>query len=320
MAKVRTPKELYTKSKELYWNIRHKGKNGQSSKWAYYYCKCILNGKKDVPRKFSQADAKNITGQSVNIKLTKKEYLAKMKKYVAWVEKNKRLPNYITIKDKKVKPVIWNAYVGYLFKVYYETGKLPSTEPIKSKIYSTDKTSKTTTTTNKTSTTKKTYSYLTEGGCKGLGQCTPYNCACNSLQQGFYKNTGIWVSESTIAGWAGTTSDGTDHEGINTAVSQFNRKYKKNVKIEWYNFSSLSWSKIKTMLSKGAVFFHLLYRDRWGHYEPIKSVGDDLKILNSLGDSCGGGTYCGYIETRSKSTQARYISGISQKSVAFLYV
>ena len=112
---------------------------------------------------------------------------------------------------------------------------------------------------------------------------------------------------------------GRGHPGINTAVAMFNKKYGKNIKISWYNFSELSWDKIITMISKGAVFFHLLYRDQWGHYEVIKSVGDELKILNSLGDSCGSGTYCGYIETRSKSTQKRYISGISQKSVAYLY-
>ena len=69
MVTKRTPKELYNKSVELYNNIRKKGKNGQSSKWAYYYCKCILNGKKDVPQKFVQADAKNVTGQSINEKI-----------------------------------------------------------------------------------------------------------------------------------------------------------------------------------------------------------------------------------------------------------
>ena len=165
----------------------------------------------------------------------------------------------------------------------------------------------------------KLHEYLTEHGCSGMGQCTGYYCACNSLQQAFYRLTGIKVSEKTIAGWASTTSDGTGHQGINTAVAMFNKKYSKNVKISWYNFSELSWDKIKTMISKGAVFLHLLYRDQWGHYEVIKTVSDDLKILNSLGDSCGSGTYCGYIETRTKSTQKRYINGISQKSVAYLY-
>ena len=305
MATERTPKELYQKSKELYDNIRKKGKNGQSSKWAYYYCKCILNEKKNVKR-ITQADAKNVTGQSVNITLTKKEYTDKMKKYCKWVEDHQSLPNYITIKDKKVKPKIWNAYVGYLFKVYYETGKLPASRPIKSNIY------------NTSSSSTSLHNYLTNKGCSGMGQCTGYYCACNSLQQSFYRLTGIKVDEKTIAGWAGTTSDGTDHAGINTAVAKFNKKYNKNIKINWYNFSELSWTKISKFIKKGAVFFHLLYRNRWGHYEPIQSVGDSLKILNSLGDSCGSGTYCGYIENRSKREQKSYINGISQKSVAVL--
>lgn len=305
MATKRTPKELYQKSKELYDNIRKKGKNGQSSKWAYYYCKCILNEKKNVKR-VTQADAKNVTGQSVNITLTKKEYTDKMKKYCKWVEDHRSLPNYITIKDKKVKPKIWNAYVGYLFKVYYETGKLPASQPIKSNIY------------NTSSSSTSLHNYLTNKGCSGMGQCTGYYCACNSLQQSFYRLTGIKVDEKTIAGWAGTTSDGTDHAGINTAVAKFNKKYNKNIKINWYNFSELSWTKISEFIKKGAVFFHLLYRNRWGHYEPIQSVGDSLKILNSLGSSCGSGTYCGYIENRSKSEQKSYINGISQKSVAVL--
>lgn len=305
MATERTPKELYQKSKELYDNIRKKGKNGQSSKWAYYYCKCILNKKKNVKR-VTQADAKNVTGQSVNITLTKKEYTDKMKKYCKWVEDHQSLPNYITIKDKKVKPKIWNAYVGYLFKVYYETGKLPASRPIKSNIY------------NTSSSSTSLHNYLTNKGCSGMGQCTGYYCACNSLQQSFYRLTGIKVDEKTIAGWAGTTSDGTDHAGINTAVAKFNKKYNKNIKINWYNFSELSWTKISKFIKKGAVFFHLLYRNRWGHYEPIQSVGDSLKILNSLGNSCGSGTYCGYIENRSKREQKSYINGISQKSVAVL--
>jgi len=305
MATERTPKELYQKSKELYDNIRKKGKNGQSSKWAYYYCKCILNKKKNV-KKVTQADAKNVTGQSVNITLTKKEYTDKMKKYCKWVEDHQSLPNYITIKNKKVKPRIWNAYVGYLFKVYYETGKLPASQPIKSNIY------------NTSSSSTSLHNYLTNKGCAGMGQCTGFYCACNSLQQSFYRLTGIKVEEKTIAGWAGTTSDGTDHAGINTAVAKFNKKYNKNIKINWYNFSELNWTKISEFIKKGAVFFHLLYRNKWGHYEPIQSVGDPLKILNSLGDSCGSGTYCGYIENRSKSEQKSYINGISQKSVAVL--
>ena len=84
---------------------------------------------------------------------------------------------------------------------------------------------------NHTTNNNKLYNYLTNKGCSGMGQCTPYYCACNSLQQAFYRLTGIHVSESTIASVAGTTSSGTGHQGINTAVAWFNRKYGQNIKI-----------------------------------------------------------------------------------------
>lgn len=171
------------------------------------------------------------------------------------------------------------------------------------------------------------HSYLTSKGCSGMGQCTPYYCACNSLQQAFYRLTGIHVSESTIAGVAGTTKSGTGHSGINTAVAWFNKKYGKNVKISWKNFSDLGsndserWSELDSYASSGAVFTHLLYRNQYGHYEPFKSVsGNNVIVLNSLGSKCGSSAYCGYVETRSKSAQKSYMNGISQPSVAVLTI
>ena len=171
----------------------------------------------------------------------------------------------------------------------------------------------------------KLYNYLTNSGCAGMGQCTPYYCACNSLQQAFYRLTGIHVSESTIASAAGTTTSGTGHAGINTAVAWFNRKYGQNIKITWKNFSDLGgsdsarWSKLNEYATKGVVFCHILYRNQWGHYEVLKSVnGNNVTVLNSLGNRCNKAAYCGYIETRSKSNQLSYMRGISQPSVAIL--
>lgn len=180
-------------------------------------------------------------------------------------------------------------------------------------------------TTTQNNSNNKLYNYLTTSGCAGMGQCTPYNCACNSLQQGFYRLTGIHVSESTIASVAGTTTSGTGHQGINTAVAWFNRKYGLNIKITWKNFSDLGgsdsarWSKLNEYASKGAVFCHILYRNQWGHYEVLKSVnGNNVTVLNSLGNRCNKPAYCGYIETRSKPNQLSYMGGISQPSVAIL--
>lgn len=172
-------------------------------------------------------------------------------------------------------------------------------------------------------------SYLNSTGCSGMGQCNGYFCACNSLQQCFYRLTGKLVSESTIASVAGTTTAGTDHEGINTAVSWFNRKYGTNIKITWKNFSDLGnsqaerYAKMQEYINNGALFVHLLYRDQYGHYEVPKSINSSngtITVFNSLGSYCSYPAYCGYLETRSYGTQQSYINGISQKSIAILTI
>ena len=299
------PKELYEKSKELYKNIRTIGKNGQSSKWAYYYCKCILNGKKDVLHKFSQADAQNVTGQSVNIKLTKKEYLAKMKVYCEWVEKHKALPNYVIIKNKKVNPMIWNAYVGYLFKVYYETGKLPADESIKSDIY-------------KKTAAKKKYGHATSPGCDNRGQNNSLNCGPHSMQEVIRNLTGKVIKQSTLAAWAGTGSGGTDHHGLETAIAKAAKQLGVKFTVKWYNFSDLGWNGIDKIIKSNNqdCIIHNCYRLKWGHYEVVNSIsGSNVKVQNSLGNPGCGSCYCGYVEDRSATEFRNYINGISQKSV-----
>ena len=163
-----------------------------------------------------------------------------------------------------------------------------------------------------------------------MAQCTNYFCACNALQQMFYSLTGILVPEKDIARWASTTTSGTSHAGIETAVAKFNKTYKKNLKIIWKNFSDLGDTKEKRFEELGklfinpnkAVFCHLLYRDKYGHYEVPKSVDTSskmLEIMNSLGTKNNDGSYQGYVELRDYTTQARYIAGISQKSICIIY-
>ena len=268
-------------------------------------------------------------GDKVNEKLLRDDYLDVAKRLYKYIKTNERCPNYATTKKskKRLHPKIFVYALAKLVNYQYVKGKNAKAVTVSYKHFQTTTTTTTTATASKTVTTNKVslHSYLTNEGCSGIGQCTGYYCGPNSLQQCFYRLTGIHVSESTLASVCGTTTDGTDHPSLNTAVEWFNRKYNKKVKITWKNFSDLGkssserWSALQSYINKGAVFCHLLYRDRWGHYEVPKSVGDSyLSILNSLGDSCGSGTYCGYIESRSKSEQLSYINGISQKSIAIL--
>lgn len=329
-----TYKQLIKQAKTCQTNVKSKYKLDMTDKWSYYFAKAILNPKKDI-KKISFGDNPKPTQDKIKTKATKAEYIQLAKDLVAFVEgPKKRLPNYLTFKGKKVAPRLLTYDFAKVLVKYDAKGKFQSEVVIANSVFTKPKTTTTTTktTTNtstakKTTTTSKLKDYLTNQGCSGMGQCTGYYCGCNSLQQCFYRLTGIKVEEKTIASVAGTTTSGTDHQGLNTAVAWFNKKYNKNVKITWYNFSDLGkndserWSKLSSLIKKGAVFCHILYRNKWGHYEVPKSVGDSsLKILNSLGDQCGSGTYCGYIETRSKSDQRSYINGISQKSVAVLTV
>ena len=264
------------------------------------------------------------TGNVINENLAEDDYKNTAKRVYSYIKTNKQCPNYATTKksQKKLRPRVFIYAFARIVAWYYNHSKtFPKYVNVNSK-YFTSTTTKTTT--KKSTTTKKTNGlnpYMTTQGCSGMGQCTGYYCACNSLQQCFYRLTGIKVAESTIASVAGTTSAGTGHAGIETAVAWFNKKYNKNVKLTWKNFSDVGWTKLQNYINKGAVFMHINYRNQWGHYEVPKQVsGNNIIVLNSLGNSCGGATYCGYIETRTKSEHLSYINGISQKSVAILTI
>ena len=305
-------------AKNIKTNVEKKKVLGENAQWSYFIAKQIVSPKKDVIKKYINS-APQSTGSVKSTKIMKKDYLDMASRLIKYVDNNKTLPNFISYGTNKINV---NDYT-YMFArilVYYDANKntYPNYAIVDSASFN-----KTTTTTTTTSNGLKPY--MTNRGCAGMGQCTGYYCGCNSLQQCFYRLTGIQVAESTIAGWAGTTTSGTGHAGLESAVAKFNKTYNKNIKITWKNFSDLGssesarWKKLQEYIDKGAVFCHLLYRNKYGHYEVPKQVlGDNVIVLNSLGDKCTSTTYCGYIETRTKSTQRSYINGISQKSIAIL--
>ena len=272
---------------------------------------------------------------SINEKVLKDDYLKMIDNFLKYCNENHRTPSYITTQKSKIK-VSFELFVYGLAKivVYYaennvlpnyclfnkndlQNGKNIALKPQKS---------------TNTPTSNGTFmqkNLLLNKGCSGMAQCTPYYCACNSLQQMFYSLTGKLVSESTIASWAGTTKNGTDHQGINTAVAMFNKKYGTNLKISWKNFSDLGkdtnarFKAMGELMSRNntRVFLHLNYRNQYGHYEVPYQINTNtkmLKICNSLGTKNSDGSYQGYIEDRTYALQQQYISGVSQKSICII--
>lgn len=283
-----------------------KEKKAVGGKWSYYIANSILNPQKDIPKiSFESAPNPKFWDAINGAKMMKEDYLKLCKQLVNFVKKNKRLPNYILWNGKKIRTRDYTYNLSKIL-VYYadHENKYPSYNTINTNVW-------------KKNNIKK-YGHATKPCADNRGQNTGYYCGCHSLQEIFRNLTNIVVPQSTIAEWAATTSDGTDHWGLETAVAQFNRKYGKNLKVRWYNYSELGRSGVKKIINSNNqdCIIHNLYRNQWGHYEVLnKCYSDYVDVQNSLGDYCDYPSYYGYVEERYWSTLESYIGGISQKSV-----
>ena len=171
--------------------------------------------------------------------------------------------------------------------------------------------------------------YCEKSGGNCAGQITAYHCGPHAVKQALRKFGITKYSESTIGSYAGTTSNGTGHSGLETAIWKIGKLEGLTFKIEWFNFSDLGSNRDERFKKYGqlmtdpkkAVFHHELYRNQYGHYSLIKTVNrnnSNLTIQNSLGNRCSYPAYCGYNESRGMGTQVSYFGGISQRSVCVI--
>lgn len=267
------------------------------------------NCKADTPKWCSNAN-----GDTINEKIYKDDFLDQARRVHDYIIKNKQIPNFVTtLKSKKRVDIDLFSYcIAKILVFYKNNGQLPNYC-----VYNTHDLKPTPTPTP----SKKKYGHATEPCCDDRGQNTPYYCGPHALQEVIRNLTGIVVPQSTLAGWMGTTSSGSSHAGIETAVAKFNQKYGYNFKVQWKNFSEIGWNGIKNIVNSTNqdCLIHNWYRrgssNGGGHYEVVNAINDTINVQNSLGSRCRNNCYYGYIEYRSKSTFEYYIQGISQKSV-----
>ena len=153
---------------------------------------------------------------------------------------------------------------------------------------------------------------------KKLGQKTSYSCGAHSLMQCFHKLSGQDFEESTIMTWAGTTTSGTGHDGMITAVEKFAKQCNLNCSITWYYYNQVSNNKkrIGEWMEdpNTAMFFHIIrYEGGAAHYEVPYEI--DLNSTNiKVCESCDSakkqsdGSYLGYIDTRTWTKQNEYVN------------
>ena len=294
-------KEIIDIAKKQIKSVEANNELAHSYKWAYYFASSLIKPKSNIKSiKFGKASNPKGTPFKKNVPIN---FIMKWgKQMVAYVQKNKKMPSYAVWGKINIHPNVYCYLFAKVLLYYTINGKLPESIPINTSIFK----------------TKKKYGRSTEYGCDNRGQNNGHNCGPHMLQEIFRNLTGVVVPQSQIAGWAGTTTDGTDHYGLNTAIAMFNKKYGYNLTVEWKNFSDVGWNGIKKIIeSKNQdCGLHELYRNTWGHYTNFDKIYDDtIDVHNSLGDSCNYGCYCGYTENRNKSEAKQYLSGISQKSV-----
>ena len=307
-------KQYVEKNKSLPSSITIDKQKFTNTQCCYLFTKFIGNPTKNY-KLINVNGATNPTGQKINEKIYVNDYRDMAKRTSIFIEANKKLPNYVLTKKSKTKtiPSLYT-YAFAKIVVYYANHKaLPNYCLFNYKdVQQTQNVSK--------KTTGK-YGHATKNGCDNMGQNNGYYCGCHSLQEVFRNLTGKVIPQSTIASVAGTTTSGTDHQGLNTAVAWFNKKYGYNLQVEWKNLSDIGWSGVKKIIDSNNqdCVVHNLYRSQWGHYEVINKVSsDNIKVQNSLGDKCTSSCYCGYVENRSPSEFKKYISGISQKSIMII--
>lgn len=259
-----------------------------------------------------------------SLTLDKSTYLDMFERYNKYIENNKKEPNivyldkdnpYKYITKEKIKEVM-NYYNSYLEKNKEKPSNIAlnqtSTQPQKN-----------------TTGIYTSKNHWIKAGCNKLGQCTSYYCGVHSIRQCNAKKDIDKYLESNIAGYAGTTKNGTSHQGIETALATIAITEGIKIKVKWLNFSDLGstinerFKKLGELIAQDntGVIVHNLYRRQYGHYEVIKQINTNNNtcvVLNSLGNKCSSPAYCGYLETRSFSTFASYISGISQKSICVI--
>ena len=291
---------------------------------AYLISRTISNLKADT---FNvKAIGKSNQGFSTKLSenCSKTTYLDMISRFNDYCNKNNRIPAYVvTIRNK----ADFTTYLYGMCKIlnYYKQNKtLPKTCLFTSSYIDVNKKEATKT---KTEASKSTSSnsnnevytsspHYTNTGCNNLGQCTSYYCGVHSVHQVLRKFGITKYNENKLASWAGTTTAGTNHQGILTAISKASNG---KLQAKWINFSSLGDNTSARFKALGKLIsqkdtdciIHNLYRLKYGHYETIHKIDHTNKtvyVLNSLGDKCGTTSYCGYIEKRSYSEFATYIA------------
>lgn len=306
--------DYFVKNKTYPKSVKIKGEDYSIQQATYLMASFVANPNQKDIKKINVGGASGPTGDRCNRQVVTSTYQNMARKCVEDIQKEKKLPNFVTIDGKqRCSIILFMLQLSKIVKAYKEKNKLPGKILINSNDLKKPE----------PKPVFKKYGRSTQIGCDNRGQNNGVYCGPHMVQEIIRNLTGKVILQSTLASVIGTTSAGSSHNGINTAFAWFNKTYGYNLKVEWKNFSEVGWNGLKKLLESNNqdAGLHEAYRRRtdfegYGHYTNFDKIYENsVDVHNSLGDQCSQGCYCGYTENRSKSEAKYYLDGISQKSV-----
>ena len=130
---VYTFKTIVAKAESIKKNVETEYKLGESTGWSYYIAKAILT-KKDVV-KITVKGADKSTGNDFSRQILKDEYKDMANRLVKFVENNSKLPNYITINNKKMRVSDYCYMFARILAYLDKNGKYPNQANVNSKAF-----------------------------------------------------------------------------------------------------------------------------------------------------------------------------------------
>lgn len=103
--------------------------------YTYVLAKAIVTPGKDIPYKKSIAKAPKPSGTTISRTVPKKDYVNLAKNLISYVNKNKRLPNYLTYGGYKIRTKVYIDAFARVVNYYYVNKKMPSYVNVNSKAF-----------------------------------------------------------------------------------------------------------------------------------------------------------------------------------------
>ncbi|UTB32704.1 MAG: peptidoglycan-binding protein [Methanobacterium sp. ERen5] len=137
-------------------------------------------------------------------------------------------------------------------------------------------------------------------------------CALNVIQQVWKELFNIDLKESDLNKYGYTDENGTAPAGLKAILIDLAKKYNVRITIETHSKKDISWEEIGIAVGRAdkAVFYHELYKNKWGHWDYCVSVcNKNIYMANSLQ-----GTVIGY----SKATMESWFGGITSDDSVYI--